>query len=206
MDKFLFRNPATGKDEYVPYKNNASSKLPSVLKISQDAYDDNNNIWFNSPFDLYNPERKHYVFAGWSTSPEGGVDLITNSEDWNELRITANIYDYTYYAIFEIDSYDVTFLDGDGSVLEGGALRLPYGTEGITPPNVVPYKDDSTLPLHSTYGFVGYTDNPNTNKLVNLSTTMVRDHVTYYPVFEETSVYSNIRPEYFTARTHGTGY
>ena len=129
---FLFRNPNTGKDEYVPHKDNTSSTLPSVLKISQNDYNNNKNIWFSSPFNLYAPERKHYVFLGWSTDPDATRDngvVIKNTEEWNKLRIDSETWDYTYYAIFEIDSYDVIFLDGDGSVLEGGFLRLPYGTE-----------------------------------------------------------------------------
>jgi hypothetical protein len=206
---FLFRNPNTGKDEYVPHKDNTSSTLPSILKISQTAYNENNDIWFSSPFNLYIPERKHHIFLGWSTDPDATKDngvVIKSTEEWNKLRINSGTWDYTYYAIFEIDSYDVIFLDGDGSVLEGGSLRLPYGTVGITPPDIIPYKNDSDLPLHSTFGFVGYTDNPNSNKPANLNTAMVREDVTYYPIFEEKSVYDNIHPEYFDARNYGGGY
>ena len=63
----------------------------------------------------------------------------------------------------------------------------------------VPYLDDSALDLYKTYGFKGYTDNPLTNKIVDLSMVRVRGTVKLYPVFEEISVYDNINKDFFSA-------
>lgn len=202
--EFLYRNPTTGIDEYVRFKD--GSKVPSVQKISAEAYEKNKDIWFTSPFDLYVPERTHYDFKGWSTNPDADPydsSVITDTATWNNLRITSTQLDYTYYAIFEIHKYEIVFHDGDGSVLDSKTIE--YGTQGIPEPSKVPYLDDSELDLYSTYGFVGYTDNQLTNKVVDLAGTTVRNNTDYYPVFEEISVYDNIHPEYFTAKDFRTG-
>lgn len=185
--EFLYRNPETGADEYVRFKN--GSKEPSVQKISQEDYTD--GIWFESPFDLYDPQRTHYDFKGWSMNPNAvpNTSEVITKEVWDTLKIDKDEFDYIYYAIFEIHSYDIVFHDGDGSELE--TVKAPYGSESTPLPNKVPYKDDSQLDELSTYSIIGYTDNILTNKLVDLSTTMVRSNVHYYPVFKEINVYDN---------------
>ena len=196
--EFLFRNPETGVDEYVKFAN--GSKVPSIQKIAQTTYQQNKAVFFDSPFSVYAPERTHYDFRGWSTDPNAGPydsSVITTTDAWQELRLTEDQFDYTYYAIFEIHSYDIIFYDGDGSVLSSKVLE--YGTEGIEEPLAVPYLDDSALDLYKTYGFKGYTDNPLTNKIVDLSMVRVRGTVKLYPVFEEISVYDNINKDFFSA-------
>ena len=205
--EFLFRNPDTGIDEYV--KHIDGSKLPSIQKISKADYDKDNTVFFANPFGLYEPQRNHYDFIGWSTDPAATADsqeLITeDNKKWDTLQIiqidSELQYDYKYYAIFKKHSYEVTFFDGDGTILE--TKTIEYGTSGIEAPLSVPYKDDSTLELTQTYSFIGYTDNPLTNTLVDLSMVTVRGKILYYPVFEEISVYDNVHPEYFTIITEG---
>ena len=84
--EFLFRNPETGVDEHVAFAD--GSKMPSIQKISQSQYAQNNQIWFSDPFKLYAPERTHYDFKGWSTDPDADPSsstVITNVTEWNKL-------------------------------------------------------------------------------------------------------------------------
>ena len=199
--EFFFKNPETGTNEYVKYAD--GSKEPSIQKISQQAFANNNTIFFENPFSLYAPERTHYDFKGWSTNPNAdpnGNEVITSKEQWEALRLTSGTFDYIYYAIFVIHSYDIKFYNGDGNVLD--VKNIPYGTIGIPEPLAVPYLDDSRLDLYDTYGFKGYTDNVLTNKIVDLSQVMVRNNTDLYPVFEEVNVYNNIHPEYFRAEEY----
>jgi hypothetical protein len=71
---------------------------------------------------------------------------VDNPEAWNELRLTQDKYDYTYYAIFEIREYALTFYNHDGSEIVD-ILYIPYeGTARI--PTKIPYRDDSQLDLY----------------------------------------------------------
>ena len=197
--QFLYKDPETGVDKYVKFAN--GSNEPSVQKISRDAYLANNNIWFTNPFTTYAPTRSHYDFAGWSTDPNADPlteqdKIIKNVSEWNALKITENQYDYTYYAIFKIHSYDIIFYDGDGSTLF--STILPYDTPGIEVPSLIPCLKDDNIDLYLTNSFVGYTDNPLTNKLTDPTMVRVRGKMEFWPVFEQVDVYTNIHPEYFT--------
>ena len=155
---------------------------------------------FTDPFTLYEPVKTHYRFVGWSTRPDAkptDSDIITN---WSNQVIDPNVYTYNYYAVFEIDSYDVIFYNGNGSVLQ--KTRVPYGTEGLQIPAVMPAADDSGLDLYLANSFIGYTDNLLTKKLVNFAIEKVRGVMEYWPVFEEVDVYTNIHPEYFSGATY----
>lgn len=186
--EFLYKDPETGVDKYVKFINGDTS--PSVQKISKTEYA-GGKTWFDNPFNLYKPERTHYDFIGWSENPNaqpGDSSIITESA-WSNLTMNTQKYDYIYYAIFDIHKYDITFHDGDGNELE--TIKVPYGKVGIPLPSKVPYKDDSQLDELTTYTIAGYTDNTLTNKLVDLSTAMVRNNAHYYPIFEEINVYDN---------------
>ena len=192
--EFLFMNPDTGIEEYVQFKD--GSKLPSVQKIRQDQF--SANTWFTNPFSLYNPQRAHYDFVGWSTNPNAdpnSAEVIRNVTEWQALHLVEDQYNYVYYAIFAIHSYSISFYDGNGQLFT--STQLDYGIVGIPEPAAVPSKDDSELALDRTYGFVGYTDNLMTNKIVDLSYETVRGKMDYYAVFEEMSVYDNIQPRFF---------
>ena len=201
--EFLYKDPETGVDKYVKFANGDTA--PSIQKIAKSTYDADSTVWFEDPFTLYAPKRAHYDFKGWSTNPDADPktdldNIIENVGEWNNLRITSTQFDYKYYAIFEIHSYDIIFYDGDGSILE--ASILPYGTDGIPVPSLVPGLDDSDLDLYETNTFVGYTDNTLTNKIVNPTQITVRGKMEFWPVFDQVDVYTNIHPEYF----HGAFY
>ena len=201
--EFLYKDPETGVDKYVKFANGDTA--PSIQKIAKSTYDADSTVWFEDPFTLYAPKRAHYDFKGWSTNPDADPktdldNIIENVGEWNNLRITSTQFDYKYYAIFEIHSYDIIFYDGDGSILAGSIL--PYGTDGIPVPSLVPGLDDSDLDLYETNTFVGYTDNTLTNKIVNPAQITVRGKMEFWPVFDQVDVYTNIHPEYF----HGAFY
>lgn len=219
--EFLYKNPTTGAYEYVTFAD--GSKKDSVQKIAKTAYEADNTVWFESPFGnkvydadgsiifegsvstgLYNPSRTHYDFRGWSTDPEGET-LITTPDEWNALTINPTQEVYTYYAIFTITHYDITFYDGDGSVL--AVQTYSYGTTGIdTPADKVPWKDDSELsPVYMTYGLIGWAESPTSSKLVDLTTYEVRNVGSLYPIFEEKSVYDNVNRSYFSGALDGSG-
>ena len=188
--EFLYRDNETGIDKYVPFKNGLEED--SIQKISKGDFEKDRTIWFEDPFEKYKPEKTHYDFVGWSANPnanpeENMQDIITEG-NWSG-EIEEDKYDYVYYAIFKIHEYDIIFYDGDGSELE--TIKVPYGSQSTPLPNKVPYKDDSQLNELYTYSIIGYTDNPLTNKLIDLSTTMVRNNTHYYPVFKEINVYDN---------------
>jgi hypothetical protein len=86
---------------------------------------------------LYNPDKTHYDFLGWSNVPNPGENdiLITPANDtWNTSDISLItkddsgkwIYDYTYYAIFTIHEYTLSFFNHDGSELLD-TIKIPYG-------------------------------------------------------------------------------
>ena len=201
--EFVYRDPETKTNSYVPMRD--GSKFPSVQKISRADYQYNSNVWFSDPFNLYKPEKTHYDFIGWSTNPDidpNSSSVIKTTTAWNNQSINPNVYDYTYYAIFKIHDYSITFYDGNGEKLVP-TTSLDYGTIGIPEPDKVPYLDDGELDLYMTYSFKGFTDNPLTNKVINLAETIVRNNVEYWPVFEAINVYDNIHPEYYDSLTYG---
>ena len=197
--RFIYRDE-NGIDNWVKFKGQTAITTPTLQKISQEDFNKGDITAFTSPFELYEPEKTHHKFIGWSTNPNatsGDKDLIT-PENWSNQSITKGVYDYTYYAIFEIDSYDVIFYNGDGKVLQ--SKKLPYGTENIPTPEEMPTSDDSNLDLYLTNSFVGYTNNLLTNELINFENERVLGKMEYWPIFEEVNVYNNVHPEYFAGR------
>ena len=58
--------------------------------------------------------------------------------------------------------------------------------------------------MYFTNGFIGYTDNTLTNKVIDFSKTTVRNNAHYYPVFKEINVYDNIDPSYYSGEIYIT--
>lgn len=189
--------------EFKQVEDDGTYKIIGTQKI---ANSDINTNWFTNPYTTYTPKKLDYDFIGWAKDKEGKEMLgtknsegqyVLSDEDWKDIKDIKN-HDYIYYAIFEISKYLVSFLDGDGSLIEGKARPVAYGTEGIEPPKQIPYLDDSALDYEKTYVFKGYAVNPTTKKIINLEKQIITNDITYYPVFEEDSVYNNMHNEYFT--------
>ena len=179
-----------------------------VLETQKIAPENINTSWFNNPYTTYkNPTKLDHDFIGWATSPEGGNTIIENSDEaWQALKekmFSAEIYDYTFYAIFTIHKYAISFYDGNNQLIvidsenpiyddDGNqvTMRVAYG-ESIPEPNVIPVKDDSALPLEETYAFLGYSrkteGDPITDK--NWSKEIALEDRKYFSIFKQMSVY-----------------
>lgn len=199
--KFVIFNPDDYSEKYVKWQNGSTS--PSVQKIQSYSA----TTYFTSPFELYKPEKTHYDFKGWSLDDRHPYDengnllssVITqdNPEAWNEQTLVQDKYDYTYYAIFDIHSYNLNFYDDTGTIIEN-VIKIPYGEWAVTP-DVIPYKDDSQLSLYETYNFTGYSSRVG-GDLVDVSTIKVTSDEDFYAIFEKVDdVRTIVHPEYFTA-------
>jgi uncharacterized repeat protein (TIGR02543 family) len=95
-------------------------------------YNDNSlstvkNIQWNTTVKLpKNPSREHYTFTGWYTAKTGGSKLAAST------KIKSNV---TYYAQYNIKSYEVKFVDNKGAVLKKQTVEA---LKAATPPTVTP--------------------------------------------------------------------
>ena len=177
--KFVIYNEETKSYEYVKFKNGSTS-IPSIQKISQEQYSNNNNIWFDNPYDLYQPEKTHYDFQGWSLTPQG--EQIITTEEWNNQTIQSTVFDYVFYAIFTIHSYNLYFYNYDGKTLID-TLAVPYG-EKAKMPNIVPYRSDADLPnIYQSYDFKGYSLSIN-GSLIDVTNITVSSDEEFYAIFK----------------------
>lgn len=180
----------------------------------------------------------HYDFIGWSTDIAGENMFIyydfVNREyyglDSDNQRITATaaLNNYSFnengttlvlYAQFIVHKQVVEFIYPDDSVV---TMEIEYNTK-IQVPDIIPYKDDSALPLEQTYQFLGwnYLINEDTaNTVVDENTFKITQDFTrsnnnamqtvwatysygddvspeLFGELKPISVYDNIHPEYF---------
>jgi hypothetical protein len=181
--------------------------------------------WFTNPYAKYDyttldsMQKLHYDFLGWSTTNSAdnlisNIDATTQEKDeaWTALRENIfydNVYDYTFYAIYTIHKYNLTFYGGEK---ESEIVAVAYG-DNVVRPSIIPYIDDSDLPLTSTYSFIEYTttkssamtnnylvidENASTSGYTDITNRIVMEDMVFYPIFQPSSVYDNIHPEYFT--------
>ena len=109
------------------------------------------------------PAKDGYTFLGWAESDGGEVT------DLGEIK-----GDKTYYAVFEINSFSVTFIvDGD----EYDVQTVNYGEVPELPET--PAKDG--------YTFKGWSESED-GKIVNAATLKIVDDKEYYAVFEAKTV------------------
>lgn len=122
------------------------------------------------------------------------LDASTNNgvPEWS--GVTQNL---RFVPVFDesIRRYYLTFYNGDGNILE--EKEVEYGTKRDQfVPNVIPYKDDSSLPTEMTYGFDGYALMKNSTTPISAEY-YVQNNQAFYPLFSQISVYDNVHPEYF---------
>ena len=188
--KFVSYDEESKAYKYVKFKD-ANITKPSVQKISVQAYKEG-KVSFDNPIGLYDPQRTHYDFKGWCSNPDGSGILYTDS--WDE-TITENIYDYTYYAIYTVHKYVMTFYQGDGE--EPVKIEVPYNQK-LTTPNTIPYKDDSTLGLYEAYNFIGYSTVENSTEIMNITSMVAISDRNFYAVFKKVNdIRDIIHPEWF---------
>ena len=107
-----------------------------------------------------------YTFKGWSKTNDGSVVNLANE------TITA---DTTYYAVFEINKYSITFNDGT-SVLK--TVTANYGTKAseINVSTFAPEKEG--------YTFKGWSKT-NGGEVVDLSTVTINQSMAFFAVYEK---------------------
>ena len=88
------------------------------------------------------------------------------------------------------------YLYKDGSLVE--EAYVPHG-EYASMSTIIPWKNDSDLPLEETYKFLGYNRSATSNIVMDLTTYQITEDTTFYAVFDSNpiSVYDDIHPEYF---------
>ena len=112
------------------------------------------------------PTKEGYTFKGWSLT-DGG-EIVNNIESF---AVTQNV---TYYAVFEINSFVVSF------IVEG----QPYGESQTI--NYGSYVSVPTSPTKEYFVFEGWSLTENGEIVSNIDTTAVTQTTTYYAVFEAT--------------------
>lgn len=112
------------------------------------------------------PEKTGYTFKGWSRTNGGAAVNLANE------TITA---DTTYYAVFEINKYSITFNDGT-SVLK--TVTANYGTKAseINVSTFAPEKEG--------YTFKGWSKT-NGGEVVDLSTVTINQSMAFFAVYEK---------------------
>ncbi len=113
-----------------------------------------------------NTAKTGYTFKGWSKTNGGSVVNLANE------TITA---DTTYYAVFEINKYSITFNDGT-SVLK--TVTANYGTKAseINVSTLAPEKEG--------YTFKGWSKT-NGGEVVDLSTVTINQSMAFFAVYEK---------------------
>ncbi len=159
------------------------------------------------------PTQTYYDFKGWSTENPSKVENpticlqynsnYTSAEDmyiettaWDALTFSQEESVITFYAIFELHAFDITFVNGDGTeyvekVIFNTVLKQPSLT------NFIPYKDSSSLDFDKKYVLEGWSDTAN-GEIVPLSSMRATRNYKFYPIWKITSVYSEpLGEEYF---------
>lgn len=192
--KFLSFDEETQSYQYVKFED-ANITKPSVQKISVEAFKAG-KVSFDTPIGLYNPTKTHYDFKGWCTDSAGNGTIYNADTPWAE-TIQENEFDYTYYAIYTVHPYIMSFYNWDGKELIE-TIEIPYGSY-ITVPKVIPYRDASDLELYEAYDFSGYSLSPGGEATAVEKMLSISDR-SFYAVFKKVSdIRKIIHPEYFEA-------
>lgn len=191
--KFLSFDEETQSYQYVKFED-ANITKPSVQKISVEDFKAG-KVSFDTPIGLYNPTKTHYDFKGWCADSAGNGTIYNSSTPWAEM-IQEDKFDYTYYAIYDLHSYNISFYnwDGEGDPIE--VIKIPYGSY-ITTPNAIPYRDASDLSLYEAYDFNGYSLTPGGEATAVEKMLSISDR-SFYAAFKKVSdIRKIIHPEYF---------
>ena len=202
------------------------SKAEVASKFFTNPFDRTESAFSSSRINALRPTKD---FLGWSTTNDrnglvetydavaGGLG-IAEKHDWAKQKLTADKYDYTFYAVFEDHYWDISFY-----VVENGGSLTPitkkgYNSDGqsidvsvnykavhgsiLTDPNIIPTRsDEATLGLEKRYRFLGYTrkivgnnvySSANAVSVVNFSKLVATANMSFYAAFVEESVYDNI--------------
>ena len=197
---------ADGTWDYVPNKD-INNTEPSVQKVADGQ-------WFTNPYTLYTPVKDNYDFHGWSTTND--MDGLISSARatveeqqaaWDKLTLTSGVKDYTFYAIFTVHQWEITYKAGatEDQLVDWHNENITHG-ELLNVPRIVPSIDESQLGDEERYRFLGWTQNIKQlivsseadAKLVNIGNMLATQNTTFYGVFLRESVYASATSnEYF---------
>ena len=164
----IYKNQISDDGDYVPpaiieytiaFNSNGGSAVQPIKRNSG-----------SSIGTLPTPTKSGYTFDGWYTSSSGGTKISTST------KVTGNV---TYYAVWTINKFTVTFDSNGGSAVN--SIKRSYGEKLGTLP--VPTKKCSS--------FGGwYYKEPGSNMFfennkINANTLMPNNNVTYYAFWNE---------------------
>lgn len=159
--------------------------------------------WFRDPIDMFgnvSDKKPNHDFYGWALTNSASADILINIDKsinkWNDQTLDPDVHTYIFYAICPIHKWTVKYLYKDGSLVE--EAYVPHG-EYASMSTIIPWKNDSDLPLEETYKFLGYNRSATSNIVMDLTTYQITEDTTFYAVFDSNpiSVYDDIHPEYF---------
>jgi len=162
--------------------NNASTKLHPQCSIPTKTYHDFLGWSEENPNTTDNPT----IALSWDNTNR----VYQETEAWNNLTYKSeNDLIITLYAVFTPHVYQMTFKYGDGTIID--TIGTAFGSQGINLPSVIPYQDESELPEDQKYGFLGYAYNADAITPLDMSKISASRDMTFYAIFEESSVYEN---------------
>lgn len=235
--KFFFRNVnKVPSAKYVVLNDDGTYDLLARRSLGENDnfFPDPSTLISQTLLDNYDT-RSQYDFYGWSTealSPAAvsafgdeewyleskghlmkttsNTNIITADQqynNWSSQTPTAGQNDYVFYAVYYVHKYKMTYYDGNNDVV--AVVYVPaesFITDYAV--NVVPSKNESSLPLTQTYHWTGWafrqggTAETWTHNNVGKSQ---RDRE-FYAVFEEASIYDVDYSSYFEIVNDATEY
>ena len=203
-----------------------------------DPTDASSGILSSAELDRYDT-RSSYDFYGWSTQPlspsavaalpnnwyeasQGRLLVTTNNansaallpsqqyNNWNSFELTEGVNDYTFYAVFGIHKYVMSYylyVDENGNYSTDAAnidkVLVPAGEYIVdNPTKKMPYRDDTALGPNGLWKFIGWGLNPESTVPVEWTNAAIgrasRDR-RFYPIFTAIDVHDEPTDEkYFT--------
>jgi len=166
----LLARKALGENEtFFPNPRTLISSVELDRYDTRTAYDFYG--WSDKPL---SPSAVNALPSNWYEQGQGNLIVTTNNpnsvaltpdqwyDNWSTLETEEDKYDYTFYAVFGIHKYLMTYYDGDGEVLD--VVAVPAGASIVNnPPRTIPYKDlpiTTKESLTQVYKFIGWGVSP----------------------------------------------
>lgn len=201
---FFFKNVTKAYTaKFIIQEDDGTYQYATVLESGAKAIETIEEGWFLNPYKYYKAEKDNWDFHGWSTTNDGmgliGAANKTETENdaaWAKAaeKFDANTYDYTFYAVFTIHAWEMTFYKAPGSTFK--TTSVVHG-EPIPTPSDIPALDENSLGATERYRFLGWSQN-STNlivttegaaKIVTLESIIASANMEFYAVFIKESVY-----------------
>jgi hypothetical protein len=220
INEYEFRNNLAKKYPNLTFFFKNVTKAYTAKFIIQDetgvykyAVDDKDNKaiqtitkdeWFLNPYANYTAIKENWDFWGWSTTNDktgiiGSVEQTDekNDMDWDTAKaiiFKEDVYDYTFYAVFTIHEWVMTFKTDANTTLT--TTNVVHG-EALKEPNAVPALNEDSLSATERYRFLGWSQSPNnlivtdekSAALVQVNTIIAGADMEFYAVFIKESVY-----------------